>query len=132
MLFLSPSASVRVRVRECVSTNVVPSPPPPPPPPDRDDHSRERAPVAPEPEPVLEDINRCRVPREFLERWANEPYFEKAVKGCFVRVARGQGRGGERLYAMAEIVGVVPYKRRYKIVSDKVALVAGNQMFSFV
>lgn len=82
------------------------------------DRDRPREPEpAPEPEPVLEDINRCRVPREFLERWANEPYFEKAVKGCFIRVARGQGRNGERVYVMAEIVGVVPYKRRYKIVS---------------
>lgn len=72
----------------------------------------------PEPEPSLEDINRCRVPRDYLERWSNEPYFDKAVLGCFVRVMRGVGRGGERVYAMAEIKGVVPYKRRYKIVSS--------------
>lgn len=65
----------------------------------------------------MEDINKCRVPREYLERWSNEPFFDKAVKGCFIRVARGEGRGGERLYVMAEIAGVVPYKRRYKIVS---------------
>lgn len=75
----------------------------------------------PEPDPVLEDVNKCRVPRDYLERWANEPYFEKAVKGCFIRVARGVGRSGERLYVMAEIVGVVPYKRRYKIVSVLIA-----------
>ncbi|CAM9801543.1 unnamed protein product [Discosporangium mesarthrocarpum] len=68
----------------------------------------------PELEPTLDDINKCRVPRDYLERWANEPYFDKAVQRCFVRVARGQ-REGERLYAMVEILGVVPYKRKYKI-----------------
>lgn len=57
------------------------------------------------------------MPRDYLERWSNEPFFEKAVQGCFVRVSRGTDREGRRLYAMAEIVGVGPYKRRYKIVS---------------
>lgn len=64
----------------------------------------------------MDDINKCRVPRDYLEKWSNEPFFEKAVKGCFVRVSRGTDRRGRRLYAMAEIVGVGPYKRRYKIV----------------
>lgn len=80
------------------------------------ERERERA-RAEEPEPDLELINRCRVPRDYLERWANEPYFEKAIKGCFIRVGRGVGNHGQRVYAMAEIINVVPYKRRYRIVS---------------
>ena len=34
-------------------------------------------------------IGKLRLPRSLLEKWVEEPFFEKAVVGCFVRLGVG-------------------------------------------
>ena len=46
-----------------------------------------------------------RVPRAFLERWAEEPFFNDAIKGCFVRLGIGKQKE-QSVYKVCEIVQV--------------------------
>ena len=34
-------------------------------------------------------IGKLRLPRSLLEKWVEEPFFEKAVIGCYVRLGIG-------------------------------------------
>jgi len=34
-------------------------------------------------------LGKLRLPRSLLEKWVEEPFFEKAVVGCFVRLGVG-------------------------------------------
>eukprot|EP00611_Tribonema_gayanum_P011931 TRINITY_DN2237_c0_g1_i3.p1 TRINITY_DN2237_c0_g1~~TRINITY_DN2237_c0_g1_i3.p1 ORF type:complete len:736 (-),score=240.23 TRINITY_DN2237_c0_g1_i3:1200-3407(-) len=61
---------------------------------------------------TLNDINMCRVPRENLEKWLNEPFFDEALKGCFVKLGVGM-RNNQAVYRMCEVEGVTKYKRQY-------------------
>lgn len=36
-----------------------------------------------------EVLGKLRLPRSLLEKWVEEPFFEKAVVGCFVRLGVG-------------------------------------------
>jgi len=60
-------------------------------------------------------INKLRLPRKLLEKWVEEPFFEKAVVGCFVRLGVGKAPGlhGEAQYKVCEIAGVDEYKYSY-------------------
>jgi len=40
-----------------------------------------------------EVISKLRLPRSLLEKWVEEPFFEKAVVGCFVRLGVGMAPG---------------------------------------
>ena len=55
--------------------------------------------------------------REMLERWVNEPYFEKAVVGYYVRISMGEVEG-QSVYKMCEIKGV--HKGRKYTLTNKV------------
>ena len=35
-------------------------------------------------------LGKLRLPRSLLEKWVEEPFFEKAVVGCFVRLGVGK------------------------------------------
>ena len=52
-----------------------------------------------------------------LERWVNEPYFEKAVVGYYVRICVGEIEG-QNVYRMCEIKGV--HKGRKYTLTNKV------------
>jgi hypothetical protein len=45
-------------------------------------------------------LGKLRLPRSLLEKWVEEPFFEKAVVGCFVRLGVGKSPGsrGEAQY----------------------------------
>ena len=59
-------------------------------------------PAAPLPE--LESI---RLRRQLLETYLLEPFFERVVRGCLVRIGlQGSSASGEPLYRVAEVVGV--------------------------
>ncbi|CAM9369639.1 unnamed protein product, partial [Chrysoparadoxa australica] len=62
---------------------------------------------------TLDDVNKCRVPRQYLEMWVNEPFFATAVDGCFVKFGIGN-RKGHAVYRMCLVVGVKEHKRQYK------------------
>jgi RNA polymerase-associated protein RTF1 len=62
---------------------------------------------------TIEDINRCVVTRNKLEKWYGEPFFLKNVPGLFVRVSTGGY--GTRLYRLAEIMSIVEATKPYKL-----------------
>mmetsp|Transcript_3528 Transcript_3528/g.10395 ORF Transcript_3528/g.10395 Transcript_3528/m.10395 type:complete len:473 (-) Transcript_3528:195-1613(-) len=61
-----------------------------------------------------EVISKLRLPRSLLEKWVEEPFFEKAVVGCFVRLGVGMAPGtSEPQYKVCEIASVGKYKHAY-------------------
>lgn len=60
-------------------------------------------------------LGKLRLPRSLLEKWVEEPFFEKAVIGCFVRLGVGKAPGthGAPQYKVCEIVSVGKYKHAY-------------------
>lgn len=62
-------------------------------------------------------INKLRLPRKLLEKWVEEPFFDTAVVGCFVRLGVGKAPGlhGEPQYKVCEIIGVGEYKHSYAL-----------------
>jgi hypothetical protein len=62
-----------------------------------------------------EVIGKLRLPRSLLEKWVEEPFFENAVVGCFVRLGVGMAPGtrSEPQYKVCEIVSVGKYKHAY-------------------
>jgi len=56
------------------------------------------------PPALLSDVERIRLPRQRLEQWQMEPFFERVVIGCLVRI--GIDQAGTKLYRVAEVVGV--------------------------
>uniref|UniRef100_A0A7S2GR77 Plus3 domain-containing protein n=1 Tax=Octactis speculum TaxID=3111310 RepID=A0A7S2GR77_9STRA len=66
------------------------------------------------PETKLDDMNRILIRRMFLEQKLDEPYLERAVRGCFVKFLIGQHKGLP-VYRMCEIVGVCEYTRTYRV-----------------
>lgn len=69
---------------------------------------------APVVEAELEDYLKITLPRRRLARWCNEPFFEQAVLGCFVRLFIGESDDGMKCYRLCEIVGVEKSKSEYK------------------
>ncbi len=64
--------------------------------------------------PSLFNINDCRVPRQSLEKWVNEPYFHEAVKDAFIKLCVGNWKG-QPVYRLSQVEGVSKYKRMYKL-----------------
>ena len=58
----------------------------------------------------MDDVNRIRVPRRFLEEKLEEPYLERAIKGCFVRYLIGAYQG-EAVYRMCEVIKMQQQQR---------------------
>lgn len=59
-------------------------------------------------EAELEDYLKITVSRRKLGRWCNEPYFKKAVVGCFAKLFIGENEQGKRCYRLCRIVDVEP------------------------
>ncbi|KAL7550388.1 hypothetical protein ACHAWF_013629 [Thalassiosira exigua] len=59
-------------------------------------------------EAELEDYINVSLPRRRLVRWCNEPFFEKAVKGFYVRLGIGRDNKTQKpCYRLCEITGIV-------------------------
>lgn len=55
----------------------------------------------------LDDFRLVTIPRRRLERWCDEPYFEKAVMGFYVRLAIGRDQRTQKpCYRLCKIVGI--------------------------
>ena len=69
----------------------------------------------------LEALERIRVPRAKLEEWLNEPFFERTVRGCVVRLAMGEcgvGPGAPALYRVAVVAAVDERGEEYTLGSN--------------
>lgn len=55
--------------------------------------------------PTLEQVNNVRLNRSLLEKWVDQPYFERTVPQFFVRVGIGMNREQQNAYRMAQVVG---------------------------
>jgi RNA polymerase-associated protein RTF1 len=54
------------------------------------------------------DISRAVLPRLQLEKWADKPFFDDTLPGCFVRIGTGPGPDGRTpQYRLAEIASVL-------------------------
>ena len=70
---------------------------------------------------MIKFIVQIQLRREMLERWINEPYFEKAVVGYYVRICVGEIEG-QNVYRMGEIKGI--HKGRKYTLTNKVGNIA--------
>eukprot|EP01103_Thecamoeba_quadrilineata_P009698 TRINITY_DN1951_c0_g1_i1.p1 TRINITY_DN1951_c0_g1~~TRINITY_DN1951_c0_g1_i1.p1 ORF type:complete len:478 (+),score=108.68 TRINITY_DN1951_c0_g1_i1:66-1499(+) len=61
-----------------------------------------------------EELNKIRVSRDTLEKYANEPFFDKLLVGFFVRVCLGTS-GDKPVYRIAEIEQIFDGPRKYKL-----------------
>eukprot|EP00967_Tisochrysis_lutea_P006933 scaffold8288_cov30-Tisochrysis_lutea.AAC.3 len=50
----------------------------------------------------VEELERIRLTRQKLEKWLLEPFFDRVVPGCYVRIGIGD-QGGRPLYRVAEV-----------------------------
>ena len=65
---------------------------------------------------ILSDIEKIRISRNQLAKWCNHLYFEKTVKGAFVRINIGLSRDKrDPIYLMCEVVDVIPGDKFYEI-----------------
>lgn len=60
-----------------------------------------------------EEIARIMLSRDILERWVHAPFFNRTVKGCFVRVSIGSNAG--KTACCCEISGVVETDKAYQL-----------------
>ena len=63
----------------------------------------------------LEDYLLVTLSRARLGKWCNEPYFEKAVRKCFVKLFVGENEEGKRCYRLCRIVSVENSKQPYAL-----------------
>ncbi|KAL3945672.1 MAG: hypothetical protein SGBAC_000240 [Bacillariaceae sp.] len=80
-------------------------------------------------EAELDDYLKITVSRRKLGRWCNEPFFKKAVVGCFAKLFIGENDQGKRCYRLCRIVDVQPapkgsyalpaVKKEKPVVTDK-------------
>lgn len=63
----------------------------------------------------LADYELITLPRRRLCRWCNEPFFEKAVMKCFVKLFVGEDPNGKRCYRLCRIVEVGTTKQPYTL-----------------
>lgn len=62
----------------------------------------------------LVDFLKVTLPRRRLARWCREPYFSKAVIGCYVRLFVGESEDRKKCYRLCEITGVKKGQKQYK------------------
>lgn len=65
-------------------------------------------------EATLEDFVKVTIPRRRLSRWCNEPFFEAAIRNCFVKLFVGEDDSGKKCYRLCEIVDVKSGGLTYK------------------
>jgi len=63
----------------------------------------------------VEDLNQLRLSRLKLERWVHAPFFNRVVKGCFVRMGIGQSKQGVSVYRIGEITDIVETAKVYQL-----------------
>lgn len=63
----------------------------------------------------LEDYLLITISRARLGTWCNEPYFEKAVFNCFVKLFVGENEEGKRCYRLCRIVRVDSAVKPYSL-----------------
>ncbi|KAL0491281.1 RNA polymerase-associated protein RTF1 [Acrasis kona] len=63
---------------------------------------------------TAQQLQKIVVRRSQLEKWFNEPYFEKIVAHCFVRVLVGTDQTGRKVYKLAQVAGLAKSKNPYK------------------
>jgi RNA polymerase-associated protein RTF1 len=63
----------------------------------------------------LADYESITLPRRRLGRWCNEPFFEKAVLKCFVKLFIGEDENGKRCYRLCRVVQVGTTKQPYTL-----------------
>ncbi len=63
----------------------------------------------------LDDYLLVTLSRARLGKWCNEPYFERAVKNCFVKLFVGENEEGKRCYRLCRIAGVEKSKQPYSL-----------------
>lgn len=56
--------------------------------------------------PSFEDIKSITIKRSKLAKWFMEPFFEKIIVGCFVRIGIGMSRSGQSTYRLCMIKNV--------------------------
>ncbi|GLJ08916.1 hypothetical protein SUGI_0098580 [Cryptomeria japonica] len=56
--------------------------------------------------PSFEDIKSITIRRSQLAKWFMEPFFEKIIVGCFVRIGIGISRSGQRIYRLCMVRNV--------------------------
>jgi len=77
---------------------------------------REVMPILPQRDTLtLEDIERIRLKRDLLIKWVPHLYFDKTVKGAFVRYSIGSNKSGKIIYIICEIEDVVEESEYYRI-----------------
>jgi len=65
--------------------------------------------------PTLEDMNSVRLTRNALEKWVDQPFFERLVVGFFVRVLIGMGTEKHNVYRLAQVQAVTEAARSYHL-----------------
>ncbi|KAJ9576944.1 hypothetical protein L9F63_006470, partial [Diploptera punctata] len=65
-----------------------------------------------------EDLNKIRLSRHKMERFVHLPFFERVVKGCFVRIGIGTNNG-KSVYRVCEISGVCETGKIYELGSTR-------------
>lgn len=59
----------------------------------------------------IDDFALVTIPRRRLIRWCNEPFFENAVKNCYIRLGIGRDSKTQKAcYRLCRVVGVEPRK----------------------
>lgn len=61
-----------------------------------------------------EDLNKIRLSRHKMERFVHLPFFDRVVRGCFVRIGIGNNNG-KPVYRVAEISGVCETGKIYQL-----------------
>jgi hypothetical protein len=70
-----------------------------------------------EPIATFDDIKKCHLTRPHLIKWIGEPYFEKAIAGCYVRIPVGDDprNPGTVCYRLAQLTGISEVPKPYTI-----------------
>ncbi|XP_057323155.1 RNA polymerase-associated protein Rtf1 [Microplitis mediator] len=61
-----------------------------------------------------EDLNKVRLSRHKMERFVHLPFFDRVVRGCFVRIGIGNNNG-KPVYRVAEVSGVCETGKIYQL-----------------
>lgn len=65
-----------------------------------------------------EELNKIRLSRHKLERFVHLPFFDRVVRGCFVRIGIGN-HNGRPVYRVAEVSGVCETGKIYQLGSTR-------------
>lgn len=63
----------------------------------------------------MESYQKITLPRRRLGRWCNEPFFEDAIRDCYVKLFIGVNEEGKRCYRLCRITGVIIEEMQYAL-----------------